>query len=63
MDHIGDLEFQMEKVLIAHSGESIANVQDCTPLVNESSKGIDLEPQSLLQEENSLVNTLEQLVK
>ena len=53
----------MDKVLIAHSGEYIANVQDCTPLVDESSKGIDIEPQSLLQEENSLVNTLEQSVK
>ena len=63
MAHIRDLEFQVDKVLIAHSGESIENVQDCTPLVNESSKGIDLEPQSLLQEENSLVNTLEQSVK
>ena len=62
MAHIGDLD-QVDKVLISHSGESIANVQDCTTLVNESSKGIDLEPQSLLQEENSLVNTLEQLVK
>ena len=30
MAHIGDLEFQVDKVLIAHSGESIANVQDCT---------------------------------
>ena len=63
MAHIVVLEFQVDKVLIAHSGESIANVQDCTPLVNESSKGIDLEPQSLLQEENSLVNTLEQSIK
>ena len=60
MAHIGDLEFQVDRVLIVHSGESIANVQDCTPLVNESSKGIDLEPQSLLQKENSLINTLEQ---
>ena len=63
MTHIGDLEFQVEIFLIAHSGESIENSQDCTPLVNESSKVIELEPQSLLQEENSLVNTLEQLVK
>ena len=59
MAHIRDLEFQVDKVLIAHSGESIAIVQDCTPLVYESRKGIDLEPQSLLLEENSLVNTLE----
>ena len=63
MAHIRDLEFQVDKFLIAHGGESIAIVQDCTPLVNESSKGIDLEPQSLLQEENALVNTLERLVK
>ena len=63
MAHTGDLEFQVDKVLIAHSGESIENVQYCTPLVNESSKGIDLEPQSLLQEENSLIKTLEQSVK
>ena len=63
MAHIGDLEFQVDKVLIVHSGESIEIFQDCAPLVNESSKGIDLEPQSLLQEENSLINTLEQLVK
>jgi len=63
MVHIGDLEFQVGKVLIAHSGESIANAEDCTPLVNESSKVIELEPQSLLQEENSLINTLEQSVK
>ena len=63
MAHIGDLEFQVDKVLIAHSGESIENVQDCTLFVNEISKGIDLEPQSLLQEENSPINTLEQSVK
>ena len=63
MAHIGHLEFQVDKVFTARSGESIANVQDCTPLVSESSKGIDLGPQSLLQEEKSLVNTLEQLVK
>ena len=42
MAHIGDLEFQMDKVLIAHSGESIANAEDCTLLVNESSKVIDI---------------------
>ena len=48
MAHIGDLEFQVDKFLIAHSGESIAIAQDCTPLVNESSKVIELEPQSLL---------------
>ena len=63
MAHIGDLEFLVDKVFIDHSGESIANAQDCIPLVNESSKVIELEPQSLLQEENSLVNTLEQSVK
>ena len=63
MAHIGDLEFQVDKVLIGHSGESIANALDCTLLVNESSKVIELEPQSLLQEENSLINTLEQSVK